>query len=599
MRNMGKQNKNDKRNYNNQSRNPVFRLMAGQWHLYLAGFVTMIISIFLDMQAPRITQKIIDDVIVEGRTELLMQLILALLGIGVGRCIFQYIKEFCLDKAGVMVGRELRVTLFRHIQTLSISFFDRNNTGELMARIKDDVDKIWSITGFVGMFAVECIIHTFSVLYCMFLISPVLTLIPFIIMPIVGFLAVRMEGKLGEVYGEISEQNAELTTVAQENLAGVRTVRAFAREEHEIKKFKMKNQGYYNLNIKQAKTIAKYNPNISFCTKLILIAVIMVGGIMVMGGTITLGALGAFAEYANNIIWPMECIGWISNEFASAVASYKKIDKILEQEAEIISRKSLAETENLRGEIEFSHVDFSMQGRKILSDINFHIKPGKTLGIMGVTGSGKTSAVNLMQRFYEVTDGEIRMDGKNIKELDLEVLRRSMAVVMQDVFLFSDTIQENIIIGKRKELDLATVSEAAKTAGAENFIEKLSNRYETVVGERGVGLSGGQKQRISIARALAKKTPILILDDSTSALDMETESRIQKELDMLNGMTKIIIAHRISSVRHADEIIVLDSGRIIERGTHDVLMEKKGQYYRTYCTQYDLAEHMEGGQNVG
>lgn len=573
-------------------------LMKRQWLFYLIGFLTMITSIYLDMQAPGIIQHIIDDVIVARNTAPLLGLVLSLLGIGIGRAIFQYMKEFSLDYAGTRVGKGLRLMLFQHIQSLDIPYFDRVNTGELMARVKDDVDKIWGVTGFIGMFAVECIIHTVSVLYCMFRISPVLTLIPLVIMPIVAITALKMEHKLGNVYEDISEQNALLNTIAQENLAGVRTVRAFARESYEIQKFRSENKNYYELNMRQAHTIAKYHPNISFFTKIILIAVVICGGLLVMNGMITIGSLGAFTEYASNIIWPMECIGWITNDIASAYASYKKVQKIMKEQPAIQNPELNAEMEpswqeekaELCGEVKFDHVSLEIDKKVILSDIQFHIKPGQTFGIMGMTGSGKSSIIHLMERFYDVTDGEIRIGGKNIQELDLKTLRQSMAVVMQEVFLFSDTIKENISIGKRAGIDQNIINQAAWIAGAGTFIEKLTDKYDTIVGERGVGLSGGQKQRISIARALAKETPILILDDSTSALDMETESSIQMKLEQLEGMTKIIIAHRISSVCHADEIIVLDHGKIAERGTHAELMEKRGFYYNTYCAQYDKEE---------
>ncbi len=587
-----------------QKKRNLLYFMKKQWPFYLIGFLTMTISIYLDMQAPGIIQHIIDDVIVARNTAPLLGLVLSLLGIGVGRAIFQYMKEFSLDYAGTRVGKGLRLMLFEHIQSLDIPYFDQVNTGELMARVKDDVDKIWGVTGFIGMFAVECIIHTVSVLYCMFRISPVLTLIPLIIMPIVAITALKMEQKLGKIYEDISEQNALMNTIAQENLAGVRTVRAFAREDYEVKKFKAENNNYYELNMRQARAIAKYHPNISFFTKIILIAVVICGGLLVMKGNITIGSLGAFTEYASNIIWPMECIGWITNDIASAYASYKKIQKIMKETSAIEKIECTAEESKQKeaeqemekmqseqlGDIKFDHVSLAIDGKQILSDIQFHIKPGQTFGIMGMTGAGKSSIIHLMERFYDATDGTIWMNGRNIKEMDLKILRQNMAVVMQEVFLFSDTIKENISIGKRSTMDQDTISQAAWTAGAGSFIEKLNNGYETVVGERGVGLSGGQKQRISIARALSKNTPILILDDSTSALDMETEASIQKKLERLDGMTKIIIAHRISSVRHADEIIVLDHGQIAERGTHAQLMAKKGFYYNTYCAQYDKEE---------
>lgn len=584
-------------------KNRVLAYMAKWWYLYLIGFAAMFLAIYLDMKGPQVTQSIIDDVIVDGQVWILMRLLLMLLGIGFGRAICGYVKEFIFDCAGVRVGRDLRKMLFGHIQGLGVDYFDRTNTGELMARVKDDVDRIWSVTGFIGMLIVESIVHTIAVLYCMFHISPALMLVPLVTMPLVGWTAVRLENKLDRVYQDISEQNAELNTVAQENLAGVRTVKSFAREDYEIEKFRRQNGKYYELNMKLASVLAKYEPNISFYTKIMLVCVIIVGGIMVIRGQITIGQLGAFTEYANNIIWPMECLGWLSNELAAAFASYKKVDAIMEEEARIKDPEHPVQADAVRGEIAFDHVDLEIDGHKILRDISFHVDAGKTLGIMGMTGSGKSSVINLLERFYDAAAGRVMIDGRDVRTMRLEDIRKNIAVVMQDVFLFSDTIQENISVGQRDVLEYETVCQAASAASAHDFIQRLSDQYDTVIGERGVGLSGGQKQRISIARALAKKTPILILDDSTSALDMETEYQIQTELGKLENVTKLIIAHRISAVRHADEIIILKDGQIAERGTHERLMEKKGMYYDTYLAQYDTqwepvpgTEEQKGGE---
>lgn len=584
-------------------KNRVLAYMAKWWYLYLIGFAAMFLAIYLDMKGPQVTQSIIDDVIVDGQVQILMRLLLMLLGIGFGRAICGYVKEFIFDCAGVRVGRDLRKMLFGHIQGLGVDYFDRTNTGELMARVKDDVDRIWSVTGFIGMLIVESIVHTIAVLYCMFHISPALMLVPLVTMPLVGWTAVRLENKLDRVYQDISEQNAELNTVAQENLAGVRTVKSFAREDYEIEKFRRQNGKYYELNMKLASVLAKYEPNISFYTKIMLVCVIIVGGVMVIRGQITIGQLGAFTEYANNIIWPMECLGWLSNELAAAFASYKKVDAIMEEEARIKDPEHPVQVDGVRGEIAFDHVDLEIDGHKILRDISFHVDAGKTLGIMGMTGSGKSSVINLLERFYDAAAGRVMIDGRDVRTMRLEDIRKNIAVVMQDVFLFSDTIQENISVGQRDVLEYETVCQAASAASAHDFIQRLSDQYDTVIGERGVGLSGGQKQRISIARALAKKTPILILDDSTSALDMETEYQIQTELGKLEDVTKLIIAHRISAVRHADEIIILKDGQIAERGTHERLMEKKGMYYDTYLAQYDTqwepvpgTEEQKGGE---
>ncbi|WP_124066370.1 ABC transporter ATP-binding protein [Clostridium sp. E02] len=570
--------------------NNLWKYAKKYWFLYILAISSTIISVLLDAMAPQITKHIIDDVIVDGQMQILMKLLLGLIGIGFGRAIFQYTKEFIFDYASAGICCRLRRDLFDHIQTLSMGYFDRHNTGELMARIKDDTERIWNAFGFVGMLVLECTIHTIIVLVCMFRLSPSLTLIPVLIMPIIAWYAIKLENSLGKVYDEISEQTAELNTVAQENLAGVRTVKAFAREKHEIAKFNKHNKKYYDLNMSQANLIVRYQPNISFLSKILVMAVIVIGGILVINKKMSLGDLGAFSEYANNIIWPMEMVGWLSNDIAAAVASNKKIKKVMEEQPVITSPAKPVNPDKIRGELTFRNVDFELSDKQILKNIDFTLKEGKTLGIMGMTGSGKSSVVNLIERFYDVSSGEITIDGINIKELSLPLLRSQISVVSQEVFLFSDSISDNIKTGNKDATEWESVQQASISASAHGFIKRLSEEYETVIGERGVGLSGGQKQRISIARAIAKETPILILDDSTSALDMETEKEIEARLTKQVNSSKIIIAHRISAVRSADEILVLSEGQIMERGTHEELMKMRGQYYKTYQVQYGEEE---------
>ena len=574
--------------------------IAKSWYLYLIALAAMVCSIGLDMVYPFITRSLIDDVIVGGNTQILMKLLFGLLGIGFGRAVFQFVKEFTFDYTSMSIGSKIRIGLFKHVQKLSIRFFDKNNTGELMARVKDDVDNIWNALGYVGMLAIECIIHTICVLVCMVSISPVLTIIPIVIMPIVAYTAVVLEKKIGKVYDDLSEENAALTTVVQENLTGVRVVKAFAREDYEIEKFRKHNKNYYDLSMKQSKISLKYNPNISFLTRLLLLLVVLVGGGFVIMDKISLGDLGAFTEYANNIIWPMEMIGWLSADMASGLASAKKIRKIWNEVPEIADKEDAKDLGRAKGEVEFDNVSFNINDTQVLNNVSFKVPAGKTLGIMGVTGSGKTSIINLIERFYDATDGKVMLDGNDVKDITTQSLRANISVVMQDVFLFSDSIKENISIGRRDNITDELIESSAQSARAAGFIGKLSDKYETVVGERGVGLSGGQKQRISIARAIAKQAPVLILDDSTSALDMETEYEIQKELEAMKNTTKIIIAHRISAVKQADEIIVLEGGSIAERGTHDELMAKKGIYYDTYNAQYSASVVLEEvAGNVG
>lgn len=557
---------------------------------YLLALMSLFIAVTLDMLAPRLTAYVVDDVIVGGNIGELKYLLLGFLGIGLGRCIFQYIKEYTFDINGSRISGNMRRDLFRHVQGLSADFFDRTNTGELMARIKEDIDRIWDALGYVSMLLIEVAYHTVIILVCMYMLNWKLALIPTLAMILCGSIAVIMERKLGQVYEEISEENAALNTVAEENLAGVRTVKAFAREKYEIGKFLSHNQKYYDLNMEQSAVFVKYYPMFSVVTKVLPLLTILVGGKFVIDGEMTLGQMTAFVEYSTNIVWPMEMLGWLTNSFSSAVASNKKIKLIYREQPSVVEKEEPVRLDKVRGRICFDHVSFHKADlHEILHDISFTVEAGHTLGIMGTTGAGKTSIVQLLQRMYDATDGAIYLDDVDVKELSLEQLRTSVSYVMQDVFLFSETINENIKLGKKDYIDFKTVRKASTDAQASGFIERMEEQYDTVIGERGVGLSGGQKQRISIARALAKRDPILVLDDSTSALDMETEHLIQETLKTLEHTTKIIIAHRISAVRNADEIIVLENGAIAERGTHEELLAKGGLYYETYQSQYGSA----------
>lgn len=553
---------------------------------YGLALICLIIGVGLDMLSPQLTKKIIDDVIGNGEIALLPYLLGGILVVGLGRCIFMYIKEYTCDVTGAKIAASMRKDLFHHIQGLSADFFDRNNTGELMARVKEDIDRIWDGLTFVGMLMMEVIIHVTMVLTCMYTLNWKLALIPTVTMLLCGCLAIFLEKKLDKIYEAISEENAKLNTVAEENLGGVRTVKAFAREKFEIQKFLSHNKRYYELNMEQSKVFVKYHPYFTLVTKVLPLIILLWGGYMVIQGEFTLGSLGAFIEYSMNIVWPMEMLGWLTNSFSAAVGSNKKLKKIYAETASITEQEQPEVIEQVKGKITFDNVSFTRDKTEILKDICFTLEPGKTLGIMGATGSGKSSIIHLLQRLYDCSEGTILMDDVDIKKLTLKQLRSNISVVMQDVFLFSDTIQDNIKLGKYKSLSIDVVQKSSQLAQASEFIERLDDKYETIIGERGVGLSGGQKQRISIARALAKQSPILVMDDSTSALDMETEHMIQETLNSLHDTTKIIIAHRISAVRRADEILFLQEGRIAERGTHEELLTKKGLYYETYIAQY-------------
>lgn len=562
-------------------------------HFYVIAVIAVTCSITLDMIGPQIIRHIVDDVLIGKKIDMLKYCLLGILGVGICKCIFQYVKEFSCDWAGSKIASELRINLFQKIQSLSANFFDGINSGELMSRVKSDVDRIWDLGCYIGILMVEVVIHTVIALYFMFSLNWKLSIIPTIGMAVAAFIALKMERKLGDKFEKIAQEDSELNNTAQENLAGIRTVKAFTREKHEIFKFHKHNQKYYELNIDLSKVFVKYNPIISSVTHFIPYTVLLIGGFFTIQGMnnpsaeqFTIGELTAFLQYSMNIIWPMEMLGWLTNGISSARASAKRLEKIYEEDPSIVNKNDSVSPE-INGNISFENVSFiAPNGKIILDNISFDIKKGETLGIMGATGSGKTTIINLLKRMYDATSGKIYIDGIDIKDINLNTLRSNISSVMQDIFLFSDTIGSNVKLGKKEFLDNQNLCEALEQSCSSSFVNGMKEKSETVIGERGIGLSGGQKQRLTIARAISRKTPVLIFDDSTSALDTETEQEIQKNLDSLKGMTKIIIAHRISAVRKADKIIVLENGKIVESGNNDELLAKKGLYYETYKSQY-------------
>lgn len=556
------------------------------WKSYLFATVSLILAILLEMLTPQITKSIINEVFVGGDFSRFGLLLAALVIMGLGRSVFGYFKEFTFDRNSQTIGTEMRKDLFAHIQTLSMDFFDNTNTGELMARVKDDIDKVKDAFGMTGMLIVQITLYIVSVLYCMFSLSPLLGLLPLAVMIFGGAMSFVLEKKFDKVYTDLSEENAALTTVAEENLAGVRTVKAFARERFEISKFAKRNKRYYDLNMEQTKILTRYYPVYQFIGAILPVVCAILGGILVIQNKMDLGSLVAFVEYSRDCTWPLDMFAELANELSSSFASYKKVKAIADEKPALSEEAEPVVLDRVEGNLEFRNVSLKLGGNTILENIDLKLPRGKTLGIMGATGSGKSSIINLLQRFYDPSEGSVLIDGVDARRLQLSQVRSTSSVVMQDVFLFSDTIEENIKMGKRFTMQLPEVKSAAKMAQATEFIEKMEDQYETVIGERGVGLSGGQKQRISIARAISKQSPILVMDDSTSALDMETEREIQTMLKTITDSSKIIIAHRISAVRNADEIIYLDQGRVAERGTHEELLQKKGLYYATYMAQY-------------
>ncbi len=562
------------------------------WWRYLIGGICLVCSTAIDILVPFITLSMVDDVIVGRNMDIFRRDILLYVAAGLGRAFFQFVKEFLCDMSGCRVASGLRKDMMKHIFSLHKGYFDKTNTGELMARVREDAGAVWDLTGFVGMLMTEATIYFIGVVVCMLKLNWKLSIVPLVFMPPLAFIALTLEKKLGKDYDDISEKNAALTKVIEENITGVRTVKAFSAESFEMQKFDEKNQAYGDANKTFATDLADTDPLLGTIPKIMQVFVVAIGGYAAIKGAITYGTLVAFVSYSISIVWPIENLGWMLSLISQGVAGYKKISKVLDTKSEICDPKDTEEepgeavsTDHI-GEISFDGVDFEMDGKKILEDISFTIKKGNTLGIMGATGAGKSTIVNLIERFYDVTAGTIRIGGKDIRQMPLSDIRAFSSVVAQDVFLFSDTITENVRLGSKSSMDERTVKSAIKSAHAKEFVEKITDSYDAIIGERGIGLSGGQKQRLSIARALAKKADLLILDDSTSALDMETEAAIQDELRQKKDMSKIIIGHRISSVKDADEIIVLQDGKVKERGTHLELIKKRGLYYSTYEAQY-------------
>ena len=576
------------------------------WWRYLIGGICLVLSTLVDILVPFITLSMVDDVIVGRNMDIFRRDILLYVAAGLGRAVFQFVKEFLCDMSGCRVASGLRKDMMKHIFSLHKGYFDKNNTGELMARVKDDAGSVWDLTGFVGMLMTEATIYFFGVIICMVSLNWKLSIVPLVFMPPLAYIALHLEKQLNKDYDDISEKNAALNKVVEENISGARTVKAFSAESSELKKFDEKNLEYADSNKKFATDLADTDPLLGMIPKIMQTFVVAIGGYAAIKGSITYGTLVAFVSYSISIVWPIENLGWMLSLVSQGLAGYKKIEKVMSTKPEITDapvdacgeeKEPSMENADRSGEISFDNVSFEMEGKKILKDISFTIKKGKTLGIMGATGAGKSTIVNLIERFYDTSKGAVRINGKDIKDMTMADIRAFSSVVTQDVFLFSDTITENVRLGSKATMDDLTVRRAIKSAHAKEFVEKITDGYDAVIGERGIGLSGGQKQRLSIARALAKKADLLILDDSTSALDMETEAAIQQELKDKKDMSKIIIGHRISSVKDADEIIVLENGMVKERGTHTELLAKKGLYYSTYEAQYgDYRRAMASGQ---
>ena len=552
----------------------------------IIGTMCMLIVIGVDLFLPYLQQVFIDSGLMKGNQNVIVSVLVWIGIITIIKAMLGYGKEFLYDVLSSWVHQDIKNDLFAHIQTLEFEYFDNMNTGELMSRIGEDAENIWQTIGYGMRLFIENIIYFVISTIILFVLNYKLALACFIVMIPIGFIGIKLENKFGETYSKISDQTAEINTIAQEDIAGIKLVKAFSREKYEINKFLKMNKVYYDLNMEQAKIIGDYFPPIEFLTNIALVIMIVLGGFLVMDGEVSIGILVAFNGYIWNLIWPMRMLGELTDLLSRTVSSANKIFAIMDKDPSIKTKENFKDVKNIKGNIKFEGVNFRYDDKLVLKNINLDIEAGSTVAIMGTTGAGKSSLINLIGRYYDTCKGSIKIDGIDIKEYNLEFLRKNMAIVPQETFLFSETILNNIKFSN-ENASFEEIKEASKLACANEFIEGLELGYNTEIGERGIGLSGGQKQRIAIARSLVRKAKILILDDSTSALDMETEHELLKNLsNRKHESTTFIIAHRISAVKNADLIIYLEDGQIKESGTHDELLKKKGRYYDIYNDQF-------------
>ncbi len=559
---------------------------------------------FLYIMSPYFQSRIIDTFISNENArenlalhrDMFIGLLIAMVGVNLFRTVLQYSCNMYYEVASQGMIYKIRTFLFRKIENQDMSFYDRFRTGDLMTRLTGDLDMVRHMVSWVIKSTVEsAALFTASMIY--FFTIDVKTALCLLAMTPFIFIVTRILSRhAGPAYRELREKNSALNTVAQENISGNRAVKAFAREEYEKEKFRKKDEEYRDCNIKAANVWLRYQPVIDIIAGSLSVVLLACGGIFIIGQGLTMGEYVAISGLLWAVCNPMRNLGSYVNDFHRFNASSRKIIEIYYSAPMIVDRAEAQDTgSKLRGDIEFENVSFSIDGKDILNDISFHVAPGETVAIMGSTGSGKTSLVNLIPRFFDTSCGRVSIDGTDVRLHKLNDLRKSISIATQDVLLYSDTIDGNIAFGDT-QLDEKEVVRCAKLSAADDFIRKLPDKYDTVVGERGVGLSGGQKQRISLARALAVRPSILILDDTTSAVDMETEAFIQKSLaDELDfDCTKIIIAQRISSARNADKIIILEDGRITEMGTHEELVNNGGYYSEIYKLQ--MTDSQETGK---
>lgn len=562
--------------------------------LLILGFMLISISITLGMVNPYISKLIIDEAISKKKYHLLLPFVLTMLCVSLVRGLIRYGHSYLFENVSQNILYELRETLYNFLQRQTYEFYDKTRTGEIMARMTGDLEGIRMFFSTALALLAENILNFSISLTIMFILNVKLTFALLLSTPILLILVYIFDRTIRPEFIKIREKYSKLNTATQENITDIRVVKAFSQENFEIEKFSSANAEYKEQNITVGLIWGKFFPMIEAVTSLLVLIIFALGGFMVIKNTITIGTLMAFQGYLWAIIWPLRSLGWIISMVERANASCERVFGLLSTPVKIKGKPTPFEVKE--GYVRFENVYFKHSGNLVLENINFEVKPKMKVAIMGPTGSGKSSIVNLIPRFYDVSSGRVLIDEIDVRDYDLKKLRSAISVIPQETFLFSDTIANNIAYGV-ENASLEDIINAAKLAQAHEFIVQFPEGYDTLVGERGIGLSGGQKQRIAIARALLKKPKILILDDATSAVDMETEYLISKALEeYFKDCTVFIIAHRISMAKDCDLILYLENGKIVEQGTHNELLVKKGRYYNIFVQQYKdiLSTQKEG-----
>ncbi|TYV43828.1 ABC transporter ATP-binding protein [Listeria monocytogenes] len=564
--------------------------------LMIGVFILIFIASGISIIYPLLGGKVIDDVVYQNKTNLLIPLLLIMIISTIIRTICRYTYQIMCERIGQNSLFRIREDLYKKLQSLDFDFFNNTRVGDIMARMTGDTDAIRHFVSWVSYNILENVFLFSFAIIIMATIDWKLTLALVILTPLIAILTMKMSSKAQPVFYEIRESFSRLNSMVEENISGNRVVKAFAREDFEMKKFHEHNEDFKKRNLDSADVSRTYLPVLDSLAGMLVVITLIFGGYLVIKGQMTLGDLVAFNGFLWMLNGPMRMSGWLINDVQRFIASSFKIQDMMATDAKIpIHAEKPAPS--LQGHVEFKNVSFHFEddpNMDVLKNISLKASPGQTIAILGETGAGKSTLVNLICRFYDPTSGEILIDGVDARKWHVRELRNHIATVMQDIFLFSDTIEGNIAFGA-PDATMEDVRRMARIADADHFIETMPESYDTIVGERGVGLSGGQKQRISLARALLKNPSILILDDTTSAVDMETEVKIQGELKKITeNTTTFIIAHRISSVKEADEILILNHGEIIERGTHTSLLAEKGYYFDIYNKQLGTEANVNG-----